>query len=114
MFLTLTWGTGPSARTWSPTLPGTAELGRAVAALGVPPPEPCTLKAALQLVEPLLMVAAEAAGAGAPELLVVIGAVTLTKNLLASGARTAIRVPARPADPAPTPAKTTRALTAVA
>ncbi len=49
------------------------------------------------------MVAAEAAGAGAPELLVVIGAVTLTKNLLASGARTAIRVPARPADPAPQP-----------
>ncbi len=85
-----------------------------MAALGVPPPEPCTLKAALQLAEPLLMVAAEAAGAGAPELLVVIGAVTLTKNLLASGARTAIRVPARPADPAPTPAKTTRALTAVA
>ncbi len=76
MFLTLTWGTGPSARTWSPTLPGTAELGRAVAALGVPPPEPSTLKAALQLAEPFLMVAAEAAGAGAPELLVVAGAVT--------------------------------------
>jgi len=34
------------------------------------------LKAALQLAEPFLMVAAEAAGAGAPELLVVIGAVT--------------------------------------
>ena len=106
MCLTLTWGTGPSARA--------AELGRAVAALGVPPPEPCTLKAALQLAEPLLMVAAEAAGAGAPELLVVIGAVTLTKNLLASGARTAIRVPARPADPAPTPGQNHRALTAVA
>jgi hypothetical protein len=86
MTLTVSWGTGSSARTWSLTLPGTAALADSVPALAaVGRPNPATIKRALGIAEPYLGLVAAAAGAGVPELLLVVAAVAAAKYLV-SGA----------------------------
>jgi hypothetical protein len=81
--LTLSWGAEPSAQTWSLSLPGTAALTECVPALaGVRVPEPARIKRALEVFAPILVLGAEAAGAGAPELFLVVAAVAAAKHLL--------------------------------
>jgi hypothetical protein len=95
MPLTVTWGTGSSAWTWSPRFPGTAALAESVRLLaGVSLPTPATLKRALGIAEPFLTLGAEAAGATVPELLLVVAAVAVAKHMLSQ---------ACPAEPEPAP-----------
>jgi len=93
MTLTVSWGIGSSARTWSLSLPGTAALAESVPALAaVSRPNQATVKRALSIAEPFLALGAEAAGAGVPELLLVVAAVAAAKHLLSQ---------ACPAEPEP-------------
>jgi Ca2+/Na+ antiporter len=95
MTLTVTWGTGSSARTWSLRLPDTATLVESMPTMArVSLPNPATVKRALGIAEPFLTLGAEAAGAGVPELLLVVAAVAAAKRMLSQ---------ARPADPKPAP-----------
>jgi hypothetical protein len=95
MTLTMTWGTGSSARAWNLSLPGIAALAESLPVLaGVSLPTPATVKRALGIAEPVLMLAAEACGAGVPELLVVVAAAQVTKHMLSQ---------ACPAEPEPSP-----------
>jgi hypothetical protein len=94
MPLTVTWGTGSSARTWSPRWPDTAAPASLPVLAGVRLPTPATVKRALGIAEPFLPLAAEAAGAGIPELLLVVAAVAAAKHLLSD---------AYPAEPEPAP-----------
>ena len=72
MTLTISWGTGSPTRTWNLSpVPAGASL-----------PTPAAVKRALQMAEPVLMIAAEAAGAGVPELLLVVAAVQVAKHIL--------------------------------
>jgi len=48
-------------------------------------PAPATVKRVLGMAEPVLMLAAEAAGAGVPELLLVVAAVQVAKRMLSQG-----------------------------
>jgi hypothetical protein len=83
MTLTVTWGTGSSARTWSLSLPGIAALAESLPVIaGVSVPTPATVKRVIGMAEPGLIFAAEAAGAGVPELLLVVAAVQVTKHML--------------------------------
>ena len=84
MTLTISWGTGSPTRTWN--------LSPVPA--GVSLPTPAAVKWALHMAEPVLMIAAEAAGAGVPELLLVVAAVQLAKHMLSQ---------TRPAGPEPSP-----------
>ena len=69
MTLTVTWGTGSSARAWSLPLPDIAAVAKLLPApTGVSGPTRATAKRALGVVEPFVIFAAEAAGAGVPEL----------------------------------------------
>jgi hypothetical protein len=93
MTLTVSSGTGSSARTWSLSLPGTAALAEAVPALAaVSRPNRATVKRALGIAEPLLALGAEAAGAGVPELLLLVALVAAAKHMLSQ---------AYPAEPEP-------------
>jgi hypothetical protein len=95
MTLTMTWGTGASARTRNLSLPDISALAESLPVLaGVSLPTPATVKPALGMSEPVLLVAAEAAGAGIPELLVVVAAVHVAKHMLSQ---------ACPAEPEPSP-----------
>jgi len=81
MTLTVSWGIGSSARTWSLSLPGTAALAESVPALAaVSRRNQATVKRALSIAEPFLALGAEAAGAGVPELLLVVAAVAAAKQ----------------------------------
>jgi hypothetical protein len=80
MTVTVSWGTGSSARTWSCNRPETAAL---------------TIKRALGIAEPYLALVAAAAGAGAAEVLLVVAAVAAAKHLLSG---------TFPGDPKPIPA----------
>jgi hypothetical protein len=83
MTLTTIWGTGSSARTWSLSLPGISALAESLPVLtGVSLLTPAKIRRALDMAEPVLVVAAEAAGAGIPELLLVIAAVQVAKHML--------------------------------
>jgi hypothetical protein len=93
--LSVTWGTGSSARTWSLRLPDTATLVESVPAMArVSLPNPATVKRALGIAEPFLTLGAEAVGAGVPELLLVVAAVAAAKHMLSQ---------ACPGDPKPAP-----------
>jgi hypothetical protein len=95
MTLTVTWGSGSSARTWSLGLPDAAALAASGPALaGVSLPNRATVKRALGIAEPFVALGAQAAGAGVPELLLVAAAVAAAKHLLSQ---------ACPAEPEPTP-----------
>lgn len=96
MTLTVTWGTGGSARTWTASLPGTVPILTAVSL-----PNRAAVKRALGIAEPLLVLGAEAVGAGIPELLLVAAAVAAAKHVLSEH---------RPAEPeaAGSPAPTVR------
>ena len=95
MTLSVIWGTGSSARTRSLSLPGITALAESLPALaGVSLLTPATVKRALGMAEPVLMFAAEAAGAGVPELLLVVAAVQVAKHMLSQ---------ACPAEPGPSP-----------
>ena len=95
MTLTVTWGTGSSARAWRLSLPGITALAESLPVLaGVRMSTPATVKRALGMAEPVLMLAAEAAGAGVPELLLVVAAVQVAKHMLSQ---------ACPAEPEPSP-----------
>ncbi|HXY64637.1 MAG TPA: hypothetical protein VEI45_09885 [Mycobacterium sp.] len=92
---TVTWGTGSSARAWSLRLPGIAALAQSLPVLAdVSMSTPATVKRVLGMAEPVLMFAAEAAGAGVPELLLVVAAVQVAKHMLSQ---------ACPAEPQPSP-----------
>jgi hypothetical protein len=83
MTLAVTWGTGSSARAWRLSLPGITALAESLPVLaGVRMSTPATVKRALGMAEPVLMFAAEAAGAGVPELLLVVAAVQVAKHML--------------------------------
>lgn len=83
MTLSMTWGTGSSARTSSLSLPGICALAESLPVpAGLSLPTPATLKRVLGMAEPVLMFAAEAVGAGVPELLLMVAAVQLAKHLL--------------------------------
>jgi hypothetical protein len=84
MTLTVTWGSGTSARTWSVSLPDPGALA-APALAGVSLPNRATLKRVLGIAEPFVALGAEAAGAGVPELLLVAAAVAAAKHLLSQG-----------------------------
>jgi hypothetical protein len=86
---TVTWGTGSSARAWSLSLPGIAALAESLPVLtGVSVPTPATVKRALAMAEPVLIFAAEAAGAGVPELLLLVAVVQVAKHLLSEAGPT--------------------------
>jgi hypothetical protein len=79
---TVTCGTGPSSRTWRLSLPDISALAESLPVLAdVSLPTPATVKRGLGMAEPVLLVAAEVAGAGIPELLVVVAAVHVAKHL---------------------------------
>jgi hypothetical protein len=77
MTLTVTWGTGETARSWTANLPGTVPILTAVSL-----PNRAAVKRALGLAEPFLVLGAEATGAGIPELLLVAAAVAAAKHVL--------------------------------
>lgn len=79
MPLFVTLGSGPSTRTWALSLPR---------AVSVPPLDCAAVlsgtRRVLEVAEPFITVAAEAAGAGAPELLAVVGTVKLAQQVLSA------------------------------
>jgi hypothetical protein len=79
MALTVTWG---AARTWSFEFPGTAAVAEFPVLAGVNRMTPATLKRALGIAEPFMVLGAEAAGAGFPELILVVAAVAVAKCML--------------------------------
>ena len=80
MPVTITWGQGPSAWTWS--LPTTNMLGPVTADLL----SPSALKGLVQVLEPLLPLAAEAVGASVPGVVLLLVATRATQHLLTSAA----------------------------
>ena len=82
MTLTVTWGTGSSARTWSLSLPGIAALAESLPVLAGVSVHPGHVQRALRHGRAGPIFAAEAAGAGVPELLLVVAAVQVTKHML--------------------------------
>jgi hypothetical protein len=92
MTLTVRWGSGSCARTWSLALPGAIPKSLPDLA-GVSVLTPARIKRALGIAEPFLPLVVEAVGAGVPELLVVVGAVAVAKHILSQ---------ASPAGPEPT------------
>jgi hypothetical protein len=66
--------------------PGISALTESLPVLaGVNLPAPAIVKRVLGIAEPVLMFAAEAAGAGVPELFLVVAAVHIAKHLLSQG-----------------------------
>jgi hypothetical protein len=94
MTITVTWGSGSGAPTWSLTLPGALQKSLADLAR-VSGLTPASIKPALRIAEPFLPLAAEALGAGVPELILVVGVVAVAKHMLSQTC---------PAEPKPAPA----------